>query len=384
MATSTQSSLDNLRIQAVNNYKTWLDNYNETNGPIKREDLVTIPPGFLLPRPYNSSTGAVLNGTSGQFLKTNGSGGVEWADVVALPTQDSTTANKFLKSNGISGAAWEDVVALPVQSSSTNGQFLKSNGTSGAAWEALPSNLFVCTYGTTTSAQIEEAYQAGKICVVCCNGGYSNAETPLTICFLTVRNSATKHVFANAEWYIGSNSSDGPYINYAICDNDTWSTGGPRLAPANHASSATTYGVGNASNHGHLKLSNSISSSSGENNGIAATPAAVKSAYDLANTTSNNVIQLQDDFKEISGVFVEAPSDGIYAYEAYALSTDGDIYQCVNSAGTSETPGSNSSSWSLVGSDLISMITSKITYGTTDLTAGSSDLETGTIYVCYE
>ena len=40
---------------------------------------------------------------------------------------------------------------------------------------------------------------------------------------------------------------------------------------------------GNASTAGHLKLSNSTSSSSGESDGIAATPAAVKSAYDLAN-----------------------------------------------------------------------------------------------------
>jgi len=54
-------------------------------------------------------------------------------------------------------------------------------------------------------------------------------------------------------------------------------------APTNHASSATTYGVGNSSNYGHLKLSDSTSSTDGTSNGTAATPSAVKAAYDLAN-----------------------------------------------------------------------------------------------------
>lgn len=54
-------------------------------------------------------------------------------------------------------------------------------------------------------------------------------------------------------------------------------------APTSHASSATTYGTGTSSNYGHLKLSDSTSSTSSTSGGIAATPAAVKAAYDLAN-----------------------------------------------------------------------------------------------------
>lgn len=54
-------------------------------------------------------------------------------------------------------------------------------------------------------------------------------------------------------------------------------------APTSHASSSTTYGAGSSSNYGHLKLSDSTSSTSGTSGGIAATPSAVKSAYDLAN-----------------------------------------------------------------------------------------------------
>lgn len=53
-------------------------------------------------------------------------------------------------------------------------------------------------------------------------------------------------------------------------------------APTNHASGATTYGVGDATNYGHLKLSDSVSSSNSTSNGCAATPKATKTAYDKA------------------------------------------------------------------------------------------------------
>lgn len=53
-------------------------------------------------------------------------------------------------------------------------------------------------------------------------------------------------------------------------------------APTNHASTGTTYGAGNASNYGHVKLSDSTSSTSGTSGGTAATPSAVKAAYDKA------------------------------------------------------------------------------------------------------
>ena len=54
-------------------------------------------------------------------------------------------------------------------------------------------------------------------------------------------------------------------------------------APTSHASSATTYGTGTSSNYGHVKLSDSTNSTSSTSDGTAATPAAVKAAYDLAN-----------------------------------------------------------------------------------------------------
>lgn len=54
-------------------------------------------------------------------------------------------------------------------------------------------------------------------------------------------------------------------------------------APTSHASNTTTYGASSASNYGHVRLSDSTSSTSSTSGGYAATPKAVKTAYDLAN-----------------------------------------------------------------------------------------------------
>ena len=54
------------------------------------------------------------------------------------------------------------------------------------------------------------------------------------------------------------------------------------MTPTSHASASTTYGLGNSSNYGHVKLSDSTNDTSGESSGVAATPLAVKKAYDMA------------------------------------------------------------------------------------------------------
>lgn len=58
-------------------------------------------------------------------------------------------------------------------------------------------------------------------------------------------------------------------------------------APIKHTSTTNTYGAGNGLIYGHLKLSDSVSSTSHVNNGIAATPSAVKTAYDKAVSAYN-------------------------------------------------------------------------------------------------
>lgn len=62
-------------------------------------------------------------------------------------------------------------------------------------------------------------------------------------------------------------------------------------APTSHASTSTTYGAGTGSNYGHVKLSDATNSTSGASSGVAATPAAVKAAYDLANSKKGNTTE---------------------------------------------------------------------------------------------
>lgn len=68
-------------------------------------------------------------------------------------------------------------------------------------------------------------------------------------------------------------------------------------APKNHASTGTTYGVGDATNYGHLKLSDSVSSSNSTSNGCAATPKAVKTISDTLNTEISERQAADDELK---------------------------------------------------------------------------------------
>lgn len=60
------------------------------------------------------------------------------------------------------------------------------------------------------------------------------------------------------------------------------------VPPTSHASTNTTHGVGNATQYGHLKLSDAANSSSGVSGGVAATPAAVKAAKDAADAAQSS------------------------------------------------------------------------------------------------
>lgn len=64
-------------------------------------------------------------------------------------------------------------------------------------------------------------------------------------------------------------------------------------APVSHATSTSTYGEGTGTNYGHLRLSDSTSSTSGTSGGYAATPSAVKSAYDLADGKQDALSAIQ-------------------------------------------------------------------------------------------
>ena len=84
-------------------------------------------------------------------------------------------------------------------------------------------------------------------------------------------------------------------------------TPGTDYAPADHASTATTYGKGDASNYGHLKLSNSTNLNIGVVDGVAATPKAVKDTYDYAATKADD-ISYTGTFASSSTTYVSSAS----------------------------------------------------------------------------
>lgn len=63
-------------------------------------------------------------------------------------------------------------------------------------------------------------------------------------------------------------------------------------APKNHASEESTYGVGNGTHYGHVRLTDAITASTASQ-GVAATPGAVKQAYDRGSTGITNAATAQ-------------------------------------------------------------------------------------------
>lgn len=84
--------------------------------------------------------------------------------------------------------------------------------------EIASPEVFIATYGTTTNAEIEEAYQAGKI--VFCKQEI-NEYGAFYIAPLTLRGSETQHMFtcANADFGLSS----GSYMRFNCFDNQ-WNT----------------------------------------------------------------------------------------------------------------------------------------------------------------
>lgn len=138
------------------------------------------------------------------------------------------------------------------------------------------SSIFWCTYGTTTSAQIEAAINEKKLVAV-----ITNVDGQPCTHILTTRSSSTSHTFVCLEEY-----NQNFYLSYITCSSNSWARDYKNILTSlpSHASASTTYGVGTTAYYGHLKLSDSTSSTNNTSNGTAATPSAVKSAYDRSAT----------------------------------------------------------------------------------------------------
>lgn len=87
-------------------------------------------------------------------------------------------------------------------------------------------------------------------------------------------------------------------------------------AQTNHASTTTTYGTGNASNYGHVKLSDATDGTSAATGGVAATPKAVADALTAAKSYADD---------KVSGLYHYRGSVTTYA-ALPANPADGDVY----------------------------------------------------------
>lgn len=72
-------------------------------------------------------------------------------------------------------------------------------------------------------------------------------------------------------------------------------------APNNHASQDTTYGIGDTVNYGHVKLSDDTESTSGANDGIAATPNMVNMLVQDVQSKLTAQLKTKADIKEFAG-----------------------------------------------------------------------------------
>lgn len=187
-------------------------------------------------------------------------------------------------------------------------------------------------------------------------------------------------------------------------------------APTNHASTATTYGAGTGTNYGHVKLSDSTDTAYGANDGIAATPAAVKAAYDLANSTKDslgNYLPLSGG--ALSGALTVIDNFNVNkTYDSteyktylrpinYSIGSNGDysagliLYKgdtnqaqlMFNKDGVMLRDNVAAKAYSLFGQHNASVAATSIrsnlyTYGTTNMTANSSALAEGKMYLQYE
>lgn len=153
----------------------------------------------------------------------------------------------------------------------------------------------------------------------------ANALAAVSTAASTVENAATTAenaatAAANAGAKADAASADAASALSAAQDlaeiTDALQAGLDAKAPQNHASTATTYGIGNAASYGHVRLSDATGSTSAASGGTAATPAAVKAAYDLASQASSAASSAYDLANEAGQVATDAAQTAADAQSA--------------------------------------------------------------------
>ena len=87
-------------------------------------------------------------------------------------------------------------------------------------------------------------------------------------------------------------------------------------APTSHASTATTYGIGNASNYGHVKVSDNYTSSAGAAAaGVSASSKAVHDAYNTARASRCMWFSNSDADKKHMNIVIDYSTLGLVGFQ---------------------------------------------------------------------
>lgn len=169
-----------------------------------------------------------------------------------------------------------------------------------------------CTVDQTYNANSENA-QSGKALEPKFNGVWSvlnqntskidtKADKATTIAGYGITDAYTKaevDSFMVSVAGVDSEHIDDNTRHITATERNTWNA----KAPASHASTATTYGVGTSSNYGHLKITDSTTSTATD---TAASAKALKSVADSLSSLQTSVTSLQSsgNIKIVKGSYV--------------------------------------------------------------------------------
>ena len=166
-----------------------------------------------------------------------------------------------------------------------------------------------------------EARQTAANALAAVSSAASTAESAATTASAAAGKAAdAATAAANAGAKADAASADAASALAAVQDlaesTDALQSGLDAKAPQNHASTQTTYGIGNAASYGHVRLSDATDSTSAASGGTAATPAAVKAAYDLASQASSAASNAYDIANEAGQVATDAAQTAADAQSA--------------------------------------------------------------------
>lgn len=384
--TTANENLNNYVTQGIYSFDSA---YAPSNRPTDNSN------GWLIVIPWNNTAGVgtvkqiwLRHGTLNSndhclYVRTRISSNNAWSSWAQIYTSKDITAS-LTELNYLSGLSSNVQTQLNALSTTVNG---KQASITGAASTITGSNL------TASRALISNA--SGKVGVSSVSatelgylsGATSNVQNQVDALNTAINGKQATLTFDSSP----TNGSTNPVTSGGVY------TAVNGKAPTNHAINSTTYGAGSSTNYGHVRLSDSTTSTSSTDGGYAATPAAVKAVKDSIPTvpsayTSNpemdGTASAGSSTAWAKGDHIH-PTDTSRAPTSHAASSDtygkgtGSNYGHVKLSDSTSSSTAASSGGTAATPAAVKAVNDRMTYGNSDLTAGTSSLTTGVFYAYY-